>query len=176
MTDAQIKHMADRFLAWKLPEHFNPDCGISFDRRYRSEYGPVGTNLFDSTQVDTMVRHMIVGLPKSPPSPQSDEIETLRARVKELEMESDIVQHLQAALMFWMPGVYAADTADNERAAKDAYLLAGFDCKVPDRCWGDEMLARVRELEAELSDQRTIAKYNREQAEKAGRAALEDEK
>lgn len=32
-------------------------------------------------------RRMIVGLPKSPPSPQSAEIEALRARVKELEAE-----------------------------------------------------------------------------------------
>jgi hypothetical protein len=31
MTEAQIKHMVDRFLMWKLPEHFNPDDGISFD-------------------------------------------------------------------------------------------------------------------------------------------------
>lgn len=33
--------------------------------------------------------------------------------------------------------------------------------------------ARVRELEAELSDQRTIAKYNREQAEAAERKLAE---
>src|SRR5206468_1984762 len=31
LTDEQIKHMVNRFLAWRLPEHFNPDCGIHFD-------------------------------------------------------------------------------------------------------------------------------------------------
>lgn len=82
----------------------------------------------------------------------SSEIEALRARVKELEAESDLVKHLQAALMFWMPGVYAADTADNERAAKDAYLLAGFEGVMPDRCWGDEMLARADAAERKLSE------------------------
>jgi hypothetical protein len=28
MNDAQIKHMVDRFLAWKLPDNFSPDAGV----------------------------------------------------------------------------------------------------------------------------------------------------
>jgi hypothetical protein len=32
MTDDQIKHMVNRFLNWRLPESFSPDCGISFKR------------------------------------------------------------------------------------------------------------------------------------------------
>ena len=70
MTDEQIKHMVDRFLRWRLPEHFNPDGGISFQRTFNenSPFGPmkhepVGTNLFDATQADAMVRHMLEGLP-----------------------------------------------------------------------------------------------------------------
>lgn len=31
MTEEQIKHMRDRFLYWKLPANFAPDCGIHFD-------------------------------------------------------------------------------------------------------------------------------------------------
>lgn len=61
MTDDQIKYMVDRFLGWKLPEHFNPDCGISFDPKYRDAHSPVGTNLFDATQATEMVRHMVEG-------------------------------------------------------------------------------------------------------------------
>lgn len=69
MTDDQIKHMVDRFLGWKLPEHFNPDGGISFkpfgnmgtEHQYKNE--PSGTNLFDAMQARAMVRHMIEGLP-----------------------------------------------------------------------------------------------------------------
>lgn len=73
MTKDQIKHMVDRFLFWKLPrDTFNPDCGISFDRRpfnthtaHPSQYEPQGTNLFDAQQAEQMVCHMIEGLPTS---------------------------------------------------------------------------------------------------------------
>jgi len=73
MTDEQIKHMVDRFLGWKLPLNFRPDDGISFDplRNRGTEYEalrqPSGTNLFDATQADAMVRYMIEGLPGYPP-------------------------------------------------------------------------------------------------------------
>lgn len=63
MTDDQIKHMVNRFLTWRLPEHFRPDGGISFNETYRSLHGPSGTNLFDAGQADAMVRHMLEGLP-----------------------------------------------------------------------------------------------------------------
>lgn len=72
----QIKHMVDRFLSWKLPEHFNPDGGINFDadaaiklNPRNRKYEPVGTNLFSATQADAMVRYMIEGL--LPPAPQA---------------------------------------------------------------------------------------------------------
>ena len=70
MTDEQIKHMVDRFLNWHLPEKFCPDAGISFEPIYNkhSPFGPMkhapqGTNLFDATQAEAMVRHMLEGLP-----------------------------------------------------------------------------------------------------------------
>lgn len=71
MTEDQIKHMVDRFLAWKLPEEFNPDGGISFKREfnehtdYPMKHEPSGTNLFDATQAHAMVRYMLVGLPQA---------------------------------------------------------------------------------------------------------------
>ena len=70
MTDEQIKHMVDRFLKWRLPEGFCPDGGISFKATFNEhtahpmKHEPVGTNLFDATQAQAMVRHMIEGLPK----------------------------------------------------------------------------------------------------------------
>lgn len=70
MTEDQIKHLVNRFLAWSLPENFNPDDGISFKR---SSYEgkpfpmPTGTNLFTADQVDAMVRHMLEGLPPATP-------------------------------------------------------------------------------------------------------------
>lgn len=69
MNDAQIKHMVDRFLGWKLPEHFNPDGGISFKKTfnehtpYPAKHEPSGTNLFDASQASAMVRYMVEGLP-----------------------------------------------------------------------------------------------------------------
>jgi len=77
MTDDQIKHMVDRFLAWRLPEDFRPDCGISFAREFNVTHNavqglppdihqPTGTNLFDAVQAEAMVRHMIAGLFASP--------------------------------------------------------------------------------------------------------------
>lgn len=69
MTDNQIEHMVRRFLQWKLPEHFSPDCGISFDPIYNPQdpptrYKPVGTNLFTYPQAEAMVRHMLEELPQ----------------------------------------------------------------------------------------------------------------
>jgi hypothetical protein len=67
--EAQIKHMVDRFLAWKLPENFRPDGGVSFDpignagTTYEFHREPMGTNLLDATQAEAMVRHMLEGLP-----------------------------------------------------------------------------------------------------------------
>lgn len=68
MTDEQIKRMVDRFLGWRLPENFSPDAGISFKRTFNEhtahpmKHEPSGTNLFDATQADAMVRYMVEGL------------------------------------------------------------------------------------------------------------------
>lgn len=69
MTDEQIKHMAERFLQWRLPADFQPDAGISFKADYNEGtdypmmHEPYGTNLFDFSQAKEMVRHMVEGLP-----------------------------------------------------------------------------------------------------------------
>lgn len=74
MTNDQIKHMVDRFLAWKLPADFNPDDGISFEPEFNKEYmarqgkppmrrEPSGTNLFDATQAEAMIRYLVEGMP-----------------------------------------------------------------------------------------------------------------
>lgn len=70
--EAAIKHMVDRFLGWRLPENFRPDCGIRFDadaakklNPRNARYEPVGTNLLDAIQAEAMVRHMVEGLTAS---------------------------------------------------------------------------------------------------------------
>jgi hypothetical protein len=70
LTDEQIKKMVDRFLGWKLPENFSPDCGISFQREVNVEYmakqgkppmicEPIGTNLLNAVQAKAMILHML---------------------------------------------------------------------------------------------------------------------
>lgn len=69
-SDAQIKHMVERFLGWRLPEDFDPDDGISFKKTFNEntphpmKHEPTGTNLFNFDQAKQMVLHMIEGLPK----------------------------------------------------------------------------------------------------------------
>lgn len=69
LRDDQIKYMVDRFLGWRLPEHFSPDCGISFKANYNertaypAKHEPTGTNLFDATQAEAMIRYLVDGMP-----------------------------------------------------------------------------------------------------------------
>lgn len=68
LTDAQIKHMAEQFLRWKLPDPWHPDGGISFEPTWHGLDGehknqPTGTNLFDYTQAVAMIHFMLDGLP-----------------------------------------------------------------------------------------------------------------
>lgn len=71
MNDKQIEHMVTRFLGWKLPEAFRPDAGISFEPTYNGFDGkpikrdPSGTNLFDASQAEAMVRYMVEGMPSA---------------------------------------------------------------------------------------------------------------
>jgi hypothetical protein len=70
MTKEQIDYMVRRFLQWKLPEDFNPDCGIKFVAEYNqntpwpAKHKPVGTNLLTYDQAKIMVMHMLEGMPE----------------------------------------------------------------------------------------------------------------
>lgn len=64
MSDV-LKTMVDRFLAWKLPNDFAPDCGIRFDAEAakkldprNARYEPVGTNLLTAGQARAMLEHV----------------------------------------------------------------------------------------------------------------------
>lgn len=62
MNDEQIKQMVNRFLGWKLPDDFMPDCGISYekseDQTFKTTRQPTGTNLFTATQAEQMIRYI----------------------------------------------------------------------------------------------------------------------
>jgi hypothetical protein len=60
------EEMINRFLQWKLPENFRPDCGIIFDANAaiklnpnNHKYEPVGTNLFDYEQAKQMLEFVL---------------------------------------------------------------------------------------------------------------------
>lgn len=100
MTEEQIKHMVDRFLQWRLPEHFNPDGGISFEqtanagtfREYKRE--PVGTNLLDVQQAKAMVRYMVDGMPQAARiAAEQTRKDVIREVAKFLEDEAQLVEN-----------------------------------------------------------------------------------
>lgn len=68
MTDAQIKEMVSRFLAWKLPADFSPDGGVSFkpmrneNTQWPARNEPSGTNLLNYSQAEVMIRHVLGAL------------------------------------------------------------------------------------------------------------------
>lgn len=72
LTDEQVKYMVGRFLSWRLPANFRPDAGISFKAEFNEhtahpmKHQPTGTNLFDATQAEAMIQHMIEGLSALP--------------------------------------------------------------------------------------------------------------
>lgn len=61
-----INRLVDRFLGWKLPEDFVPDCGISFKCEYNEntahpmKHEPTGTNLFTAVQARRMFEYLLV--------------------------------------------------------------------------------------------------------------------
>lgn len=58
----RLGEMVDRFLAWKVPQDFSPDCGISFKPVNHPNCWPIGTNLLNADQAKAMLLH-VVGLP-----------------------------------------------------------------------------------------------------------------
>ena len=63
-VDEIVKRAVVRFLSWRLPDDFAPDCGIEFDGRGVDARGyakswPVGTNLLTAEQARAMFDHCL---------------------------------------------------------------------------------------------------------------------
>jgi hypothetical protein len=54
-----IDDMVSRFLSWRLPDDFRPDCGIRFAPLNHPNSWPIGTNLFTATQAKAMLEHVL---------------------------------------------------------------------------------------------------------------------
>ena len=63
-----INSMTARFLGWKLPEDFCPDCYIAFNREEASgqHQWPTGTNLFTATEAKSMFEYCTSPRPQPP--------------------------------------------------------------------------------------------------------------
>lgn len=55
------EEMVNRFLSWRLPPDFSPDCGITFKppTNPHPNFQPIGTNLFTAAQARAMLEHVL---------------------------------------------------------------------------------------------------------------------
>ena len=54
--------MVSRFLSWRLPATFNPDGGVTFDKKDydpNSHWWPVGTNILNADEARAMLEHVL---------------------------------------------------------------------------------------------------------------------
>jgi hypothetical protein len=85
-----IKQAVDKFLPWKLPQHFHPDSFISFDGSKHDTWGgypnswPTGTNLFSSEQAKAMFEYCL-----------SDTVEAMAAELEAAKAEYEQSMHHQ---------------------------------------------------------------------------------
>lgn len=57
--------MVDRFLSWRLPQDFSPDCGITFKPHPHPNAWPIGTNLLNADQARKMLEHVLAIAPSA---------------------------------------------------------------------------------------------------------------
>lgn len=57
----QMDAVVNRFLGWKLPQTFGPDCFVSFDREKAkaNQSWPIGTNLLTADEARAMLEHVL---------------------------------------------------------------------------------------------------------------------
>lgn len=65
-TKALLEQMVSRFLAWRLPQDFQPDAGITFKPVDHPDaythLWPAGTNLLTAYQAKAMLEHVAAPL------------------------------------------------------------------------------------------------------------------
>lgn len=56
-----LDEMVTRFLGWRLPDDFFPDCGVTFVKPNHPLSWPTGTNLLHAGQAKAMLTHILTG-------------------------------------------------------------------------------------------------------------------
>lgn len=119
-ADQIIKAAVNKFLGWKLPQSFNPDCGISIDREVvQRNCWPNGTNLFDAEQAEAMFTYCL-----------SD---ALAQQAEQLKEAQALIASLQAKAPRWI---------SMESAPKDRDILLSWDGRTVKGCWLDNSTSR----------------------------------
>ncbi len=62
------EEMVNRFLSWKMPESFGPDCYVMFHREKakRANQWPVGTNILTAPEARAMLEHVLETVAQQP--------------------------------------------------------------------------------------------------------------
>ena len=65
MVKTVIQKLVDRFLGWKIPGTFGPDCYISFDKdtAIKNNSWPIGTNLLNAEEAKGMIQYLVADNP-----------------------------------------------------------------------------------------------------------------
>jgi len=136
-ADDLVKRIVDRFLCWRLPDTFNPDCHISFDKspdaRGNPITWPIGTNLFCADEAKAMVEHIagpeIEALRAERDAAMealSEKLETLYTMTKRAEAAGARVAALEGAAKAYRQAeqdyVFMAERPDEEYVAADVHL------------------------------------------------------
>ena len=80
MSTKVTDEMVSRFLCWKLPQDFHPDCYVSFDREKASQGSwPTGTNLLHAGQAREMLEHVA-----APLTTENSELQAVLGHLKTL--------------------------------------------------------------------------------------------
>ena len=110
------EEMVQRFLGWRLPDTFAPDCYISFDRNGIKQMGngthwPVGTNLLNDLEARAMLEY-VLGTDSAKPVP----VEAAPHYMMDNPVQTSLVQLEDWALQ---GGVLTGDDASRFRALAD---------------------------------------------------------
>jgi hypothetical protein len=130
-----ITQAVDKFLPWKLPQHFHPDSFISFDGSKHDTWGgypnswPTGTNLFTAEQARGMFEYCLLAAVEA----QSKELEAAKTTVKtQAENNAELLRTVRAqAAKLSVLEAFVPDCASWDDAAPVAQPAPQQSIKIP---------------------------------------------
>lgn len=129
VVDVDIKAAVTRFLGWRLPSDFRPDCYISFDPEPLKQWPgmwPVGTNLLDADQAEAMLRYVLDTPPDARVArvPDTDDLSQLRDAVADWDDDRDTEVPHHVLMRLVEVGLLEADRFILTKKGQDALATA----------------------------------------------------